>query len=177
MPAANKLGIAIAAVLTLSACGGGDAPNLMNLRTSRPGPDEFAILPTKPLQMPQDINNLPRPTPGGSNLTDPTPQADAVAALGGNPASLQRTGRITDTALVAYASRAGVDPSIRAELAASDLEYRKNNKGRLLDRAFGKSVYSQAYGPMSLDQSAELERWRRAGAKTPSAPPSGSVAE
>ena len=70
-------------VLALSACAGDG--RLMNL-VSDDGPEEFAILPTKPLELPPDLAALPDPTPGGSNITDQTPDADAVAALGGNPA-------------------------------------------------------------------------------------------
>jgi hypothetical protein len=40
-----------------------------------------------------------------------------------------------------------------------------------LERLFNVNVYYKAYRPMSLDQQAELWRWRRAGARTPSAPP------
>ena len=36
---------------------------------------------------PEDLAALPEPTPGGVNLTDHNPQADAVAALGGTSAS------------------------------------------------------------------------------------------
>ena len=80
-----KLGvIAIAAALALSACGERE-PQLYNLRSDSGGPDEFAILPTKPLEMPEDMAALPDPTPGGSNRADATPEADAYAALGGNP--------------------------------------------------------------------------------------------
>ena len=56
-------------------------PHLMNTSNGGDGPDEFGIVPTKPLQMPDDLNVLPSPTPGGGNLTDPTPLGDAVAAL------------------------------------------------------------------------------------------------
>ncbi|NCO17608.1 MAG: DUF3035 domain-containing protein, partial [Alphaproteobacteria bacterium] len=42
---------------------------------------------------------------------------------------------------------------------------------RLLERLFSVNVYFKAYLPMSLDQYAELARWRAAGAGNPSAPP------
>ncbi|MFM2355908.1 MAG: hypothetical protein RLZZ528_1644, partial [Pseudomonadota bacterium] len=95
-------------VLTLAACNRDRPPELMNLRSQTQGPDEFSILPTKPLQMPEDIAALPEPTPGGANITDPTPEADAVAALGGNPEALTRTGiGRSDGALVSHAARFG----------------------------------------------------------------------
>ena len=172
------IGIAGAALLALSACGGdkGD-PTLMNVRNGARSPDEFAILPTKPLEIPENLAALPDPTPGGANRTDPTPEADAVAALGGNPAAVTRTGKISaaDGGLLAYAARYGNDPQIRPVLAAEDLQYRRDNDGRLLERVFNVNVYFKAYEPYTLDQYAELERWRKRGVRTSSAPPDPAV--
>jgi hypothetical protein len=165
------LAVAGTAMLVLSACSRSDeVPNLMNIRSSTQGPDEFAILPPKPLQMPEDIAALPEPTPGGTNRTDPTPNADAVAALGG---TLRPAGGLpaSDGALYAHAARYGVTGGIRETLAAEDLEFRRRNDGRLLERIFNVNVYYRAYQDQSLDQQAELWRWRNAGARTPSAPP------
>lgn len=165
------LAIAGAALLMLAACGGGkDVPNLMNVRSETNGPDEFSILPPKPLELPEDLAALPEPTPGGENLTDPRPFDDAILALGGKPLA---TGGVPagDGALYSYATRKGVTAGIRQTLAAEDLEFRQKNDGRLLERIFNVNVYFKAYGKQSLDQYAELERWRRAGARTPSAPP------
>jgi hypothetical protein len=160
--------IAMVAALALAACAERD-PQLYNLRSDSGGPDEFAILPTKPIEMPQDMASLPPPTPGGTNRTDPTPQADAYAALGGRPEVLTRG--VTDPGIVRYATRYGVDPGIREQLAAADLEFRRQNDGRLLERLFSVSVYFKAYRPFELDQHRELERFRRAGVRTPAAPP------
>ena len=103
-------------MLGLAACS--SDPHLMNTSAGQTSPDEFAIVPTKPLSMPTDLSALPSPTPGGGNLTDPTPRADAVAALGGNPAQLSVQGvGAADLGLVAYASpgpRSGDPPGHRA---------------------------------------------------------------
>jgi hypothetical protein len=172
----HRLLIMTTAMMVLAACGGSDEPNLLNISQPRSeGPDEFAILPAKPLEMPQDMAALPEPTPGGTNLTDPTPVADATIALGGNPEALTR--RSADGALVAYAGRYGVDSAIRAELAAADLEYRRQNDGRLLERLFNVNVYFRAYEPLALDQYAELERLRRAGIRTSAVPPDPAADE
>jgi hypothetical protein len=166
------LALALAATLALPACNRNKDPELMNIRSQTRAPDEFAILAVKPLELPEDIASLPDPTPGGTNRTDLTPKADAVAALGGNPAAVTPTGQVTrDGGLVTYASRYGVSSDIRTVLAAEDLEYRRRNDGRLLERIFNVNVYYRAYERQSLDQHAELERWRRAGARNVGAPP------
>lgn len=169
--ARGVLVIAMAVMLTLAACAKGDkVPSLMNIRSTTNGPDEFAVLPPKPLSLPEDLAALPEPTPGGANLTDPTPEADAIAALGGN---LRAAGGIPagDGGLVSYAARFGVAGDIRETLAGEDLAWRQKNDGRLLERLLKVNVYFKAYEDMWLDQQAELWRWRRAGVKTPSAPP------
>lgn len=161
--------IAGATMITLAACGGKGDPQLMNLR-SGPGPDEFAIVPPKPLEMPENLTELPEPTPGGFNRTDQNPEADAAIALGGNP---KAAGGIpaADSALYAHAGRFGVDGAIRATLASEDLEWRRDNNGRILERLFNVNVYYKAYRKQRLDQQAELARWRALGVRNPSAPP------
>jgi hypothetical protein len=167
---AYALMIGVAAALTVAGCSGDG--RLMNIKAGQTSPDEFAILPTRALAMPPDLAVLPAPTPGGVNITDPNPQGDAIAALGGNPARLADQGiGAADQALVAHTSRAGVDPNIRATLATADLRWRERNSRRPLEALFGTSVYQRAYRPMALDQEAELARWQRAGAVTPTSPP------
>jgi len=161
--------IAFAAMVTLASCGGNGDPRLMNLRSGQ-GPDEFAIVPPKALEMPESLSDLPEPTPGGYNRTDQNPEADAAVALGGKPSA---AGGIPsgDAALYAHAARFGVDGGIRATLASEDLDWRRDNKGRPLERLFNVNVYYKAYAKQRLDQQAELARWRALGARTPSAPP------
>ena len=159
--------LAGAGFLMLTACGSDG--NLYTLRSDSGGPDEFAVLPTKPLEMPEDVAVLPPPTPGAANRADPTPEADAYAALGGNAAALNRG--VSDGGLVRYAGRYGVDPTIRSDLAVADAAYREGKGPRLLERWANVTTYYRAYAPLSLDQQAELARFRRAGIRTPSAPP------
>ncbi|MDZ4093614.1 MAG: DUF3035 domain-containing protein, partial [Paracoccaceae bacterium] len=135
----RALVVAIGAVLALSACASGQ-PKLMNLRATGNGPDEFAILPSKSLEMPKSLADLPAPTPGGANLTDPTPNDDAIVALGGK-AQAGRGIASADSALLAQAARYGADAGIRQTLAAEDLDYRRANDGRLLERAFNANIY------------------------------------
>jgi hypothetical protein len=159
------------ALLVLSACGNADRePRLMNLRSSTDGPDEFAILPPKQLELPADLAALPEPTPGGANLTDQNPRADAIAALGGT-AQASAGVPAADAGLVNYTARSGRSPDIRAALAAEDLRYRQRNGGRPLEKLFRVNTYFRAYFRYWLDPYAELAKWRAAGAATPSAPP------
>lgn len=161
-------GIAVAGVIGLSACG---STQLMNIETGQNSPDEFAILPTKPLSMPPDLALLPEPTPGGASITDPTPGPDAVAALGGDPARMIDRGiAAADGALVAHAARRGSDPAIRETLAAADADWRSRNRRRPLEALFGTSVYQRAYRPQALEPVAEQQRWQRAGAITQTSP-------
>ncbi len=140
----GKLGIAVAIAALVAGCGS-EKPQLMQLRKT---------------------------TPGGTNITDPSPQSDVIAALGGRP---QAGSAAADGALLARASRFGTDAAIRGRLAAEDLEWRRANDGRLLERWFGVSSYLAAYKPMSLNQMAETERWRAVGMRTPAAPPSAEA--
>lgn len=162
--------LAMTAALALTGCS--TSGQLMTLQSSGDGPDEFGIVPTRPLQMPADLAQLPPPTPGGTNITDPVPRADAVASLGGNPGLLSVPGiGAADAALVAYSGRLGRDGNIRAVTAAEDQAFRARHGRRLLEVVFRTNVYMRAYAPMSLDPHAEMDRFRRAGVRTPSAPP------
>ncbi|MGY6410910.1 MAG: DUF3035 domain-containing protein [Alkalilacustris sp.] len=165
--------LAIGAIVlggALGACSRAEEPRLRSFAGMTDGPDPFAVVPTRPLEMPADFASLPQPLPGGQNRADPQPRADAIAALGGRPAAEGAVPAV-DAALVARASRFGVEPGIRDQLAAEDLRFRRANQGRLLERWFAVDVYARVYRPQALDGHAELERWRRAGVRTPAAPP------
>lgn len=164
--------LALLATCALGACGiGTGEPDLLVLTRDEAGPDEFAIVPNQPLEAPPSFSALPPPTPGGANRVDQTPLADAARALGGDGRTARGGVPASDGALVAYASRGGVAQGIRAQLAAEDLEFRRNNDARLLERLFGVNIYYRAYESQELDQHADLARWRRLGVRTPSAPP------
>ncbi|MBS1301907.1 DUF3035 domain-containing protein [Loktanella sp. SALINAS62] len=53
--------------------------------TGSEGPDEFSVIPQRPLIIP-DTNALPVPQPGGTNPADLDPRAQAIRALGGRSA-------------------------------------------------------------------------------------------
>lgn len=170
-----KLGVLLALTAGLSACGDRDI-TLHELRVRGDGPEEFAIVPPKALQTPEDFNALPPPTPGGSNRTDQTPEADAVAALGGdgNRAYVRGAGvSASDGALVNYAGRNGVNGGIRAQLAEEDLQFRKR-KSLFTWQIMREDQYYDAYRRMAIDPYEVLRLFRRAGVRTPAADPAGN---
>lgn len=171
------LPLMLVACMGLTACGGVKRdPDrdfaLHKVRGTSNGPDEFTIVPGKPLESPPSFQELPQPTPGGSNRTDQTPEADAVAALGGNPAALEDRGvGAADGALVTAAARRGVDPTIRQTLAEEDEEFRYKKWVFSRLRIFGGDEYFRSYEKQTLDRRETQDLWRRAGAPTPSSPP------
>ena len=168
------LAVVTASLLVLAACSSKTPPNLMNIRSETDGPDEFAILPPKPLAMPESLTALPAPTPGGENRTDPHPMDDALVARGGKP---NTTGKVAaaDASLYNYANREGITPGIRQTLATEDYDFRRAHNGRILERMVGQNVYFKAYKNYALDQYAELLKWRKRGVQTPAAPPPGAI--
>ncbi|QFT91213.1 hypothetical protein FIU86_00035 [Roseovarius sp. THAF9] len=161
--------------MAVSACGGRDRDiTLSRIKNTGNGPEEFNIVPGKPLQAPESYRALPAPTPGGTNITDPTPKGDSVAALGGNPGALANTGiGRRDGGLVNYANRFGVVPGIRQTLAREDVEIRRK-RGRVNILNIGRNDdYNLAYRRQWLDSKAEATRLRRVGVPTPSYPPEG----
>ncbi len=169
-PSLRRFGALAVLLLPAVLAGCANRP-LMNLSRGLQGPDEFAILPGKPIEIPEDLTQLPPPSiPGTGSRTDPTPNADAVAALGGNPGRLTPDGQTPDGTLLAATGRYGTDPEIRGELGLADLRYRDRNQGRLLERLFSVTTYYDAYARESLDQNAAVVQYRRAGARTPGAP-------
>lgn len=154
--------------LTLSACA---STGLRDLRTNSTGPDEFRVAPVNALEAPDNYASLPAPTPGQANRTDRSALNEGIVAFGGRPEAAGGPIPASDGALVQHASRLGVIPGVRQELAETDAQFRKR-KARLTQyRLFPTDRYSQAYRREALNAQSEAARWRRAGARTPSSPP------
>lgn len=145
---------------------------LRELRSNSKGPDEFGIQPVASLQEPASYSDLPTPTPGGTNRTDRSAVAEGTKALGGNVGDPNGPIPARDGALVQHASRLGVSPDIRETLAQTDADFRRRKARFAQYRIIPVDSYNQAYRRQALDAAAEQNRWRNAGARTPSAPPS-----
>ncbi|MCF6234745.1 MAG: DUF3035 domain-containing protein [Rhodobacteraceae bacterium] len=162
-------GIIIVAALALAGCSGG---GLRELSRASAGPDEFLILPNKPLTPPPDSNSLPTPTPGGANLVDQYPIADAAAALGGRPDLYADNGVSTsDGVLVAQASRYGVPANTRVTLAEEDAQFRKRKAILSKFRLFKVDRYEQSYSSQTIDPFHQAGRFQNAGIRIPTVPP------
>lgn len=143
----------LVAVLFVSAGAGcdrtpSDGRGLLERLSNRGGPDEFAVVPQKPLVPPTDFSSLPAPTPGAGNRADLTPGSDVILAMTG---TIPRDPGVAagDAALLAAIwARAGTAP----------------------DDGFN---FFGLFGGRSdvLDAQAELERLRALGVRTPAAPP------
>jgi hypothetical protein len=155
----------VVATMLLSACEGGLRGTLREAGVVST-PDEFLVLPNKPLEMPADLTALPPPTPGATNRADLDPEIEAVAALTGRAAP---AGTASSPALVARGGPA--DPAIRPTLAAEDTTFRRDNRGRLFERWFGNNQERIVYGDVILDSDSEFDRQRAAGRRVPAAPP------
>lgn len=137
------------------------------------GPDEFGIVPTRALELPDDLVSLPEPKPGARNRTDPLPEHDAVAALGGQPDRLDST-RVGagEGVLLAAAERRGTAANIREVLAKEDKEFRDDNGPLFLERLFKVNTYLKTYKDDTLEARRTNDLLRRKGVKTPSVSPS-----
>ncbi|MCA0961388.1 DUF3035 domain-containing protein [Salipiger bermudensis] len=166
--------VIVMGLIGLAGCSSGARDmRLHYLKTNSGTPEEFAIVPNKPLETPPAMTALPAPTPGSANRTDQTPKASAVAALGGNPARVSERGTPSGNgALLQRAGRYGTDPNIRTDLAAADFEHRKR-ASRFSYKIVPQDEYYDAYREQWLNSHDALDAYRRAGIKTPSAPPAG----
>jgi hypothetical protein len=160
------------AVLALGACSNGFAGSLRASGIAGK-PDEFMVLPTRPLEIPQDLSTLPVPQPGTANRVDYQPETIAVAGLTGQEGRVRTA---SGAPLLARAGAASRDPQIRARLAQEDLEYRRSNNGRLLERIFSRNKEALVYEDMTLDAGSAYEQMRARGL-VDTAPPPNLLAE
>jgi len=156
-------------ILSLAGCAGEE---LRYMQSNTEGPDEFMIIPAEPLTAPDNFSDLPVPTPGGRNLTDPNPIERAIIALDGRVDAIESSGvPDRDRALVEFTHRNGVPGDIRQVVLEEDVDYRRRRSRFSRFRLFDFNRYNDVYAPQTLDPFIEHRRFRRAGVATPSAPP------
>ena len=176
MLALGRITATMAICAALAGCGGDEAreadPDLVErvIADAYEAPEEFAVVPKKPLIMPSDLTALPPPSADGTSRSEPNPRADALTALTGRPTT--GSSGAADRALLAATGAQTARPDIRAVLAAEDEEFRSRNKGLILDRLFGVFTEGDRYSRYTLDAEAELLRLRAGGVWVPQLPPS-----
>ena len=167
----TKLIFMLALGLFVTACGRGETIFDKNgdFKIRDAGPDEFSIIPTKPLEIPEDTVTLPEPTLGSKNRVDVEPERDAIVALGGKPDRLDSELIARDEqALIAAASRTGVSGNIREQIDADAEVIAKKKRPRFFQRWIGHDGRLQTYKAEALDPTTETNRLRRQGVRTPS---------
>ncbi|GAW36192.1 hypothetical protein RA2_03262 [Roseovarius sp. A-2] len=169
----RKTVLILLAASIVAGCTGRDGDvTLTRLRNTGNGPDEFSMIPGKPLETPEDLSALPVPTPGAPNRTDQDPLADGIAALGGNPAAVAaQAPAASNGALINRANRYGGRQDIRQALAEEDREQRRAYGRVNVLRILPGDDYVHAYSGDWLDPYAEELRLRRRGIVTPASPP------
>jgi len=150
----------------LSGCSEGGLAGTLRATGAVSSPDEFMVLPTKPLEIPQNLAALPPPQPGTANRVDRNPEVEAVAGLTGRQPT---AGGASAGPLLARAGPA--DPTIRSRLAQEDAAYRSQNGGLLLERVFTNDPERLTYRGMILYAPGEFEQLRAAGMAVPPASP------
>ncbi|MBL4750955.1 MAG: DUF3035 domain-containing protein, partial [Amylibacter sp.] len=161
-----KLIVPLSLIIVLAGCGENPVFGKNgNFRLKDAGPDEFAVLPTKELVMPEDYASLPEPTLGSKNRADVEPQRDAVAVLGGKPEQLDSDFiGAGEQPLIAAASRFGVTSDIRTVLAEEDKTYRKKHKAKFYDRwIYSDDAYLRRLKNQALEPYDELPKLRAQG--------------
>lgn len=156
----------------VAGCGQRDGDVTLTRQTNLgSGPDEFSVLPGKPLSSPEDTTRLPEPAPGAPNRTDQDPLADGAAALGGTRTAPGAAPAAGNAALVNHANRFGGTGAIRQTLAQEDREIRRDKGRAPLLRILPGDDYVRAYREQWLDPHDETRRLRNRGVMTPASPP------
>jgi hypothetical protein len=162
----NTATLALAGALALAGCAEGGLGTYLRDSGIAQTPDEFMVLPTRPLEMPANLSALPPPTPGAPNRVDYQPNAEAVAGLTGR----QGTARTADGGAIVARTGAG-SPGIRQVVAIENAEYAADNPGKLLERWFSRDQTALTYRGQTLDAASNFEAMRAQGVGVPMPPP------
>ena len=165
-------GVLLVAVLALGGCGDGGLAGGLRAAGIAGKPDEFMVLPTRPLEMPANLAALPPPTPGQPNRVDYQPMPEAIAGLSGRPGA---PGNADGAALVAAAGPARPERPRRAR-----------GRGRRV-AADPSRAPARAADPPATRRRWSIGRWcstrrssssgcARRGSRVPAATPAGARA-
>jgi len=183
MTATRRLGVLgrlglLAVLLAVAGCDSiGDPLEAIGARV--PAPDEFQVMPRKPLEMPATAQ-LPEPSLGAPSPLEPNPRAEAMAALFG-PAAAAGAGTAapsaSERALLSSANAAAGSGDVRVQLdkdksrQAVNTPYVPPTLGELITGNAARKVDESEL----LDPEAEALRLQQQGIATPANP--NAVAE
>jgi len=160
----------MATLLSLSACGSMGSP-LDALGARIPPPDEFQVIASAPLVMPQTAN-LPTPRPGTPSPLEPHPRKDAEQALLGtsaSPVTSTAAPSVGEQVLLSSADAAAASSEIRVQLEEDKIQeeakkpYEPPSLGELLSGKKSEKLDEEEL----LDPVAESQRLQREGLLTP----------
>lgn len=127
---------------------------------SKKPPDEFAVMKREPLEMPPNFNLRP-PTPGAPRPQEQATEAQARAAVLGDPALANKprveAASAGEAALLQQAGAGYADPSIRAKVDQETAKMAEEDMPGIdqLKKMVGKDVEAPA---VVVDPTAEAER-------------------
>lgn len=130
---------------------------------SKGAPDELTLVVYEPIAKPESLATLP--PPGTTrNIAEPNPKEDVLRLLGSTGRE-NTDGNIgdQDSDLLHYTQRMGAGSEIRGILAQEDLEFRRRNQAKPLEKLANINVYFAAYSFMALDSRAEYNRLQSEG--------------
>ncbi|WP_143040251.1 DUF3035 domain-containing protein [Albimonas donghaensis] len=159
-----------AASVALAGCGGGRRAIGDAFGLTVESPNAFNVSPRAPLRLPSDFAALPAPQPGAPSPLDPTPQADARAALAsaGAPSGAGVSPSPGELALLGGAGAEAAQPGIR-ETLEEEVDASKNSEYGL-SSLFGYATPDGTEREV-LEPREAAEEVRAQGARTPTPAP------
>ncbi len=151
----KRLTFATLSLLTLSACSG----MREQFDFSKQAPDEFAIVTRAPLEMPNDLTDLPPPQPGAPRPQELSATAQARASIIGAPASAPAAVTQGELTLLNKAGATSVPANIRNEVDAETAKIAKEETPTV-DRIMGLTGKKVNEYAVEVDPVAETNRMK-----------------
>ena len=153
MTLTGKIALLMAALVSLSGCGGVKSA----LGMGKSAPDEFAVVTKAPLIVPPDFSLRP-PKPGAQRPQELQPTDSARRALLGDNGKTAPGGPSQgEVALLINAGADRVDPNIRAVLEEESGRMRQKDKG-FTDKIMFWRGDDSGPAPVLLDATSESQR-------------------